>query len=53
MARRKDGKPRSLPNDFKPMSKSGFCAFVSVDKSSHAYCTKPGCDCTCHDDATS
>lgn len=42
------GKPLAVSTGFKPMSKSGFCAFVSVDKASHAYCQKPGCDCTCH-----
>jgi hypothetical protein len=50
MARRKDGKPRHLPTDFVPMSKSGFCAFPSVDGTSHTFCRKAGCDCTCHTD---
>lgn len=50
MARRKDGKPRSLPNDFVPMTKSGYCTFVSHDGTSHIYCRKQDCSCDCHGD---
>lgn len=48
MARRKDGKPRILGGVYVPMTKSGFCEFPSFDGTSHIYCKRVGCTCTCH-----